>query len=225
MRRLKAQVHSEPASGCSIHYQDGCAIVALRSHDHTNRLTRSCLLQLIRTVEALAVVRPVPASVVLTGKENFFSAGADLNEILQLRGPDALGFARLGQKLMSDLEIFPAPTFAAIRGYCMGGGLDLALACHFRIAAPNVVFGHRGASLGLITGWGGTQRLTRLVGKPLALQMFSAAARLNAADALQMGLISEIHEDPISAAIASAHGMHAMKLETISDNRGLINSV
>ena len=68
----------------------------------------------------------------------------------------------------------------AISGYCMGGGLDLALACQHRIASPHAVFGHRGAALGLITGWGGTQRLPRLVGKGAALEMFVAAEKLNA---------------------------------------------
>ena len=76
---------------------------------------------------------------------------------------------------MLALDRFPVPVIAAIRGYCMGGGMDLALACDYRIAAPNAVFGHRGASLGVITGWGGTQRLPRLVGKARALQMFLLA--------------------------------------------------
>ena len=106
---------------------------------------------------------------------------------------------------MSSLEAFPALTFAAIRGYCMGGGLDLALACRFRFAAPNAVFGHRGAALGLITGWGGTQRLTGLVGRAQALQIFTAAAKLNAEDALRIGLITKVHENPVTLALEAAH--------------------
>lgn len=157
----------------------------------------------------------------MTGNQNFFSAGADLHEILELGGPDAFEFARLGQRLMSALEAFPAPTFAAIRGYCMGGGLDLALACRFRFAAPNAVFAHRGAALGLITGWGGTQRLTSLVGRAQALQMFTAAAKLNAADALRIGLISKVHENPVALALEAAHRVSEMPSETISRNRGL----
>ncbi|HEX7960294.1 MAG TPA: enoyl-CoA hydratase/isomerase family protein [Terriglobales bacterium] len=214
---MKAQDHSEPASCCCIHWQDGCAILELLSQDHPSRLTRSCVVELIRAVEGLAVDHSLPIGLVLTGNQNFFSAGADLNQILQLRGPDALEFARLGQKLMGALDIFPRPTFAAIRGYCMGGGLDLALACHFRFAAPNAIFGHRGAALGLITGWGGTQRLTRLVGKAQALQMFTVAAKLSTAEALGIGLITEIHEDPIAAAVRAAHRILEMRVETITD--------
>jgi enoyl-CoA hydratase/carnithine racemase len=98
---------------------------------------------------------------------------------------------------MDRIEQFPAPVYAAVSGYCMGGGLDLALACHHRIAEPNAVFGHRGAALGLITGWGGTQRLPRLVGKARAFEMFVAAEKIGARRALEIGLIDAISEDPV----------------------------
>ena len=95
---------------------------------------------------------------------------------------------------------FPAPVTAAIHGHCFGGGFDLALACHHRIAAPNAVFGHRGAALGLITGWGGTQRLPRLVGKAKALEIFLTAEKITAQQALSIGLIDAIADDPIAGA-------------------------
>ena len=83
----------------------------------------------------------------------------------------------------------------------MGGGLDLALACHRRIASPRAVFGHRGAALGLITGWGGTQRLPRLIGKGRALHLLVAAEKLTASQALRMGLVDAIAADPVSEAL------------------------
>ena len=83
----------------------------------------------------------------------------------------------------------------------MGGGLDLALACHRRIAAPSAVFGHRGAALGLITGWGGTQRLPRLIGKGRALELFVAAEKLTAQRALEISLIDAITDDPLAEAL------------------------
>jgi enoyl-CoA hydratase/carnithine racemase len=83
----------------------------------------------------------------------------------------------------------------------MGGGLDLALACRHRIASPHAIFGHRGAALGLITGWGGTQRLPRLVGKGRALQMFIAAEKLDADRALSIGLIDALAADPLAEAV------------------------
>src|SRR5256714_14060755 len=99
------------------------------------------------------------------------------------------------------MEQFPAPLSAAIYGYCMGGGLDLAWACPRRIASPHAVFGHRGAALGLITGWGGTQRLPRLIGRAAALQIFVAAEKLSAGDALRLGLVDIIADDPVAETI------------------------
>ena len=123
-----------------------------------------------------------------------------MNEIARLRGPEAMVFAHAGQKLMNMIEHYPAAVIAAISGYCMGGGLDLALACHRRVAAPNAIFGHRGAALGLITGWGGTQRLPRLIGKARALEMLVAAEKVHAHEALRMGLVDAVAEDPIANA-------------------------
>jgi enoyl-CoA hydratase/carnithine racemase len=173
-------------------------ILRLHSRDGTNRLKRECVLSLIASVRELA---ETSGPLVITGNDRFFSAGADLVEIAALNGPAAYEFAKIGQTLMTEIESFPAPVFAAIFGYCLGGGLDLALACHCRIAAPNAVFGHRGAALGLITGWGGTQRLPRLVGKGCALEMLVAADKVDAEQALRIGLIDAIADDPVREAL------------------------
>ena len=171
------------------------SLLRLRSEDGTNRLTRSCVLSLTKTIRKLA---EKPRPLVVAGNIKFFSAGADLREIAALDGPAAYEFSRLGQTLMRSLAEFPSPVYAAIAGYCMGGGLDLALACHRRIAAPHAVFGHRGAALGLITGWGGTQRLPRTVGRALALQMLVAAEKVGAQRALAIGLVDAVAEDPVA---------------------------
>lgn len=105
----------------------------------------------------------------------------------------------MGQTLMLAVEQLPAPVYAAVSGYCMGGGL--ALACHRRVAAPNGVFGHRGAAFGLITGWGGTQRLPRLVGKGIALEMFVAAEKVSAHRAMEIGLVEAVVDDPVAEAL------------------------
>ena len=173
-------------------------IVRLRSDDGTNRLTRECVLSLAGAVEHLAQEkRPI----VFTGNDRFFSAGAELEEIAALDGLTAYEFSKMGQTLMGAIDCFPAPVYAAVSGYCMGGGLDLALACHHRIASPHAVFGHRGAGLGLITGWGGTQRLPRLVGKGRALEMFVAAEKIMVAAALRIGLVDAIANDPVAESI------------------------
>jgi enoyl-CoA hydratase/carnithine racemase len=173
-------------------------LLRLHSSDGTNLLTRACASALQEVVEQIqAEARPL----VIAGSSKFFSAGAKLEEIAALDGPAAYEFSQMGQALMRSVEQFPAPVFAAVSGYCMGGGLDLALACHRRIAAPNAVFGHRGAALGLITGWGGTQRLPRLVGKAIALQMLVAAEKVNAPRALAIGLVEAVADDPVAEAL------------------------
>jgi len=173
-------------------------IIRLTSLDKTNRLTRECVTAL---AEIVLQLRSAPNALVLAGNVHFFSAGADLSEIARLDGPTALEFSRLGQRLMHAIASHPAPTYSAIEGYCMGGGLDLALACRHRIASPHAIFGHRGAALGLITGWGGTQRLPRLIGKGRALQMFLAAEKLHATEAFRIGLVDAVVGDPVAEAI------------------------
>ncbi len=194
-----------PAQQDGLPLSDGTAILSLTSADETNKLGVPVIRELLGCVTKLRAEAEAGAikKFIITGNEKFFSAGADLNEIVQLTGPEAFGFSRLGQRLMLAVDHFPAPVIAAIRGYCMGGGMDLALACHYRIASPDAVFGHRGASLGLMTGWGGTQRLPRLIGKARALQMFLLAEMVNAEDAKRIGLVDEIAENPIVAAIKS----------------------
>jgi len=177
-------------------------ILRLQTEAGTNLLTRQHISALGEEVNRLASKR---SPLVITGSVKFFSAGADLAEVAALTAPAAYEFAQLGQALMQSVEEFPAPVFAAISGYCMGGGLDLALACRYRIASPQAVFGHRGASLGLVTGWGGTQRLPRLIGKGRALEMFVAATAISAREALHMGLVDTLVDDPVNEALRRCH--------------------
>ena len=182
----------------SLERAEGVTLLRLQSADGTNRLTRACVGVL---TDAVCDLAGAAAPLVITGNSKFFSAGADLAEIAPLTGPQAYAFSKIGQSLMNAIECFPAPVFAAVNGYCMGGGLDLALACHRRIASPLAIFGHRGASLGLMTGWGGTQRLPRLVGKGKALELLIAAEKIHADQALRLGLVDAIAADPVTEAV------------------------
>jgi len=181
----------------------------LVSSDDANKLGMPRIVALHRIVDELKIEAESGRikALVITGNDKFFSAGADLNEISQLSGPEAFEFSRRGQALMTAIDQFPAPVIAAIRGYCMGGAMDLALACDYRIAAPNAVFGHRGASLGVMTGWGGTQRLPRLIGKSRAMQMFLLAEMVNAGEALRIGLANKIADDPVTLAVRCFRGV------------------
>lgn len=139
--------------------------------------------------------------IILTGKDGVFASGADLREIAALTADSAREFAIRGQRLMNKISSLDKTTIAAVNGFCFGGALDLALSCDKRIATPNAEFSHPGVSLGIITGWGGTQRLPRLVGEANALEMFLTAKRVSAEEALRIGLIDAVSEDLITDAV------------------------
>ena len=187
-----------------VELENSVYVLRLTSDDGTNRLTRDCVLAL---TEAVGGLRSEARPLVIAGNRKFFSVGADLNEIAALGGPEAYEFSAMGQALMNAIAGYPAPVIAAIEGHCMGGGLDLALACQGRIAVPHAVFGHRGAALGLMTGWGGTQRLPRLIGKGRALELLVAAEKVAASRALEIGLVDSLADDPLSAALARVRGV------------------
>jgi enoyl-CoA hydratase len=142
-----------------------------------------------------AAAQPFLKKIIFTGTGDVFASGANLNEIALVAtetGETAREFALRGQTLMQKIAGAPQTTIAAVNGYCFGGALDLALSCDRRIALPNAVFCHPGANLGIITGWGGTQRLPRLIGEAKALEMFLTARQVGANEALQIGLIDRI---------------------------------
>ena len=139
--------------------------------------------------------------VIFTGSGDVFASGADLREIAELANERAADFAISGQSLMAKIAALPQITVAAVNGFCFGGALDLALACDRRIASPNASFAHPGSGLGIITGWGGTQRLPHLVGTANALELFFTAAPITANRALEIGLVDEIADEPVSRAM------------------------
>ncbi len=143
--------------------------------------------------------------VIFTGTDGVCASGADLREIAAVDAASAKDFARRGQSVMNRIASAGVLTIAAINGYCFGGALDLALACRKRLASPDAVFSHPGTGLGIITGWGGTQRLPRLIGEGRALEMFFTAGRFSAAEALRFGLVDEVAEDALARAIEIAN--------------------
>ncbi len=143
---------------------------------------------------------PEVKTVIFTGSEDVFASGADLREIAALDRANAAEFGRRGQRLMEQIASLRQQTIAAVNGACFGGALDLTLAFDKRIASPNATFCHPGVGLGIITGWGGTQRLPRLIGEANALEMFFTARPIDAEEALRIGLIDMIEADPLNAA-------------------------
>jgi enoyl-CoA hydratase/carnithine racemase len=132
--------------------------------------------------------------IIITGAGQFFVAGADINEIKRLKGhDDAYAVVRAGQQLFSKVEHSPKPVIAAINGRaCLGGGNELAMACHIRIAEDSVQFGQPEIKLGIMPGWGGTQRLARLVGKGTALELILGGGNIKAQEAYRIGLVNKV---------------------------------
>ena len=150
-----------------------------------------------RLTELLTTYRSnTPSAIILTGTDNVFLSGADINELTQLDQTKAVQFSQRGQFLTSTLAGLNALTIAAVNGFCMGGGLDFALACDIRVASKSAVFAHPGARLGIITGWGGTQRLPRLIGRARAIELFATGKRVRADEAFNIGLVTQV-EDPV----------------------------
>jgi enoyl-CoA hydratase/carnithine racemase len=132
---------------------------------------------------------------------SYFSVGADLREIASLTEENGAEFSRLGQETFALLGKAAPVTIAAIDGYCLGGGLDLALSCTLRYASPGSSFQHPGAQRGIITGWGGTQRLPRLIGVDAALRLLLLGERIDASEAQRIGLVTGIDPDPLRHAV------------------------
>lgn len=131
-------------------------------------------------------------AILLHGEGKAFCAGADINQLSKLNGQGGLAFARFGQSVFRSLELMGKPSLAAIHGYAFGGGCELAMSATLRIAADNAVFGQPEIKLGVIPGFGGTQRLSRLIGKGRALEICLTGRRFSAEEAFKWGLVNEL---------------------------------
>jgi enoyl-CoA hydratase len=178
-------------------------IVRINRPAERNSLSVATLEELDLIVSALTARRDVSA-IIFTGTGDVFASGADLRELSALTPLMAGEFALRGQRLFQKIADAKQLTIAAINGYCMGGGLDLALCCDLRCASPDAVFAHPGARRGIITGWGGTQRLPRLIGTARALEMFTTARRVDSREAYEIGLVSKIGEPVLDCAVELA---------------------
>ena len=135
------------------------------------------------------------AAVIITGAgAKAFAAGADISEFLNLDQQEGEEFARNGHEALRLIETFHRPVIAAVNGFALGGGCELAMACHIRIASDNARFGQPEVNLGLIPGYGGTQRLIQYVGKSKAMELMLTGDMLSAEDAMRLGLVSKVVE-------------------------------
>lgn len=191
---------SGPQAAVVVEERDSLAVIRLNRPHERNPLSISTLEELDAIISALSTRADLRA-LIFTGTDDVFASGANIRELHQLTPDTALHFARRGQRLMHRIAAAPQLTVAAVNGYCMGGGLDLTLSCDLRVASTNAVFAHPGARLGIITGWGGTQRLPRVIGAARAFEMFATARRLSAREALAAGLVSRVEADALACAL------------------------
>ncbi|MDT5062137.1 MAG: enoyl-CoA hydratase [Acidobacteriota bacterium] len=179
------------------------AILRINRPAERNSLSVATLKELDAVVSSL-IARTDINAIIFTGTSDVFASGADIRELRALTPATAGEFAKRGQRLFQKIADAKQLTIAAINGYCMGGGLDLALACDLRCASPGAIFAHPGARLGIITGWGGTQRLPRLIGTARALEMFASAKHVTSNEAYEMGLVNRTGESVLDCAIELA---------------------
>jgi enoyl-CoA hydratase/carnithine racemase len=197
--------------------RDGAVcVLRLRREEKLNALSTALERELQDTLAGDALRSS--SCVVVTGSGRAFSAGADLSELSE-RTPEAvLAYYRDTGGVYERLASLPQPTLSAIHGYCLGGGLELALATDFRIADESAVFGFPEVSIGILPSSGGTYRATRLLGPARAKELILLRSRLSAAEALEAGLVTEVVAEgaALERALELAHGLAALPRTAVS---------
>lgn len=170
------------------------AIVTINNPDALNALDTDHLETLLQAFRSLSTRDDVRV-VILTGAgERAFVAGANIKRMATFSRDEGLAFGRLGHAVASEIERLPQPVIAAIRGFALGGGSELAAACDIRICSSDAVFAQPEVGLGIPPGWGGTQRLPRLIGRGMASELIYTGRRVRAEEALRIGLVNSVHE-------------------------------
>ena len=173
--------------------EKGTLVITINRPDKMNALNKDVIAELGQALDEVYNNDEIK-SVILTGAgEKAFVAGADISEFVGLAAGEGAALAKRGQDLVFDkIENCPKPVVAAVNGFSLGGGCELAMACHFRVASANAKFGQPEVNLGLIPGYGGTQRLTQLVGKGKAMEMMMSGDMAGAEEAKAIGLVNHV---------------------------------
>ena len=166
--------------------------ITINRPEKLNALNKNVFTDLEKALNEIEKT-PEIKSVIITGAgPKAFVAGADISEFNSLNKEQAMSMARKVQNIFLRIENFPKPIIAAVNGFALGGGCELSMACHFRIASDNAKFGQPEVNLGLIPGYGGTQRLVQLIGKGRAIELLISANMIDASTALQYGLVNHV---------------------------------
>jgi enoyl-CoA hydratase len=172
--------------------EEGILTVTVNRPDKLNALNRSVLADLDKLMDSV-LSNPDVKAVILTGAgPKAFVAGADISEFMEAGPDEGAALAKRGQDLFFRIENCPKPFIAAVNGFALGGGCELAMSCHFRLASDNAKFGQPEVNLGIIPGYGGTQRLPRLIGQGRAMELILSGNIIDAAEALRIGLVNHV---------------------------------
>ncbi len=172
--------------------QDQIALITINRPDKLNALNRSVFDELDRLVDEVIERSDIRSAIITGAGEKAFVAGADISEFTSLDAPSGEALARRGQLVFDKIENSPKIIVAAVNGYALGGGCELAMACHFRVASDNAKFGQPEVNLGLLPGYGGTQRLTQLIGKGRAIELLATGNMIDALTAFNYGLVNHV---------------------------------
>jgi enoyl-CoA hydratase len=171
---------------------DGIAVVTVNRPDKLNALNDEVMAELADAADRITNEREIRGTIITGAGSKAFIAGADIGD-LSRQGPfDGKARAMRGQAVLRRLETCGKPVIAAVNGYALGGGCELAMACHLRIASDTAKFGQPEVKLGIAPGYGGTQRLPRLVGRGIALQLILSGEMIDAAEAYRIGLVNKV---------------------------------
>lgn len=183
----------------NIDVKDYIGTITINRPEALNAMNKELVADLKLAVEDCLENKKVGVIVIVGAGEKAFIAGADIKSMQKMSGRQALEFSREGQEMTMVIENSPKPVIAAINGFALGGGCEIALACDMRIASENAKFSQPEVALGIIPGWGGTQRLPRLIGKGRAIEMITGGEMIDANEALRIGLVN--HVVPLSELI------------------------
>lgn len=173
--------------------EDGIFVITINRPDKLNALNKTVIEELSAAVDEVYSNADIKCAVITGAGPKAFVAGADISEFLSMGAMDGEALAKKGQEMVfNKIEQSPKPIIAAVNGFALGGGCELAMSCHFRLASENAKFGQPEVNLGLIPGYGGTQRLVQLIGKGKAMELMMTAAMIDANEAKQLGLVNYV---------------------------------
>ncbi len=175
-----------------LHAENGILTITINRPDKLNALNKTVFDELNKALDELAGNAELKSAIITGAGPKAFVAGADISEFNELSKEQSMQLAKRGQDTFFRIENSPKPIVAAVNGFALGGGCELAMACHFRIASENAKFGQPEVNLGLIPGYGGTQRLVQLVGKGKAMEMLMSAVLIDASEAKSLGLVNHV---------------------------------